>query len=200
MQLYIRPYPHSTYTNMPYDKVKGTANYGFFDIKKYPGKIKDIKEVTQFPRMVDLIKVINSLELLRTFGCDISYDVITFQPKTVLKSYINLCYDSEDTNKYESMYYKFIADLLKLYDEKHKSENSIIEFIINPTNFHSMEKYKKGVSIAQKTLLYSGYSLNISILGMGDDSATAYKAWESAIDFITNNIKKAYNEHIHFRP
>ena len=175
MQIYLKPYPHSTYTNVPYAPVKGTKNVGYFNVKKYPGKIKQIPELKNEPEMVDLIQKLNKESRFNTFGCDVGTEI---RGLIFMKwSFVNLFFTNLDSNKLEGNYYDQVSKFINKYMND-TTENVIVEFIINPTNFHDFERFKNGVKPSEETVLFRGFSLNCKIIGAGvaqDDSADLWK-------------------------
>jgi len=117
MQIYLKPYPHNTYTNVPYAPVKGTQNIGYLDVKKYPGKVKSMPELKIAPQMVDLIQRINRESELTTFGCDVGADSYAKTHNGIFTkwSFINMFFTELDDNKLEGAYYLLVSDLATAY-------------------------------------------------------------------------------------
>lgn len=185
MQIYLKPYPHNTYTNVPYAPVKGTQNAGYFDIKKFPGKAMQIPELKNEPLMVEWIQKINKESRLSTFGCDIGAE--TYQAVHTKWSFINIFLTDLDDNLTEQDYYMMISDFIKQYSDE-PSDNIVVEFIINPTNFHDFDRFKKGVRPNEETVLFRGYSLNCKIMGAGDSLDSATELWHTGLNMVGNYL------------
>lgn len=181
MQIYLKPYPHNTYSNVPYASAKkredGTQNFGFFDIKKYPGKIKKIPELKNEPELTKFIVDLNKDTCFATSGCGIFKQV--YDPNQTYWSFVNIHFADFELNKKESNYIDLIGRFLVGYSEVDlEFENAIIEFVLNPTNFHDMEKFKKGAMPSERTVLFPGWSLNVKVLGIGKEEETAKGLWQ----------------------
>lgn len=176
MQIYLKPYPHNTYCNVPYSSEKvrsdGSRNYGFVNVKKYKGLLKKIPEITNLPKLGELIEKVNAGEAIATYGCDHGVDPIGNYHQAW--AFVNLYFDNFDLNHSEEYYLKLVSKFLEQYAADHH-ENLIIEFISSPTNFHDFEKIKKGATPKEETIEFRGYSMNCKIIGVGatfDDAKT----------------------------
>lgn len=181
MQIYLKPYPHSTYSNVPYafsDKREdGTQNFGFFDVKKYPGLIKKIPELKDEPILTKFVIDINKESCFATSGCGIYKQ--EYGTNQTYWSFVNLHFADFELNKIESNYIDLVGRFLIAYSEVDlKFENAIIEFILNPTTFHDMAKFKKGIAPSEKTILFQGWSLNVKVLGIGVEGENAEGLWK----------------------
>jgi len=186
MQIYLKPYPHSTYCNVPYAPEKRSGmkeqNYGFFDVKKYPGKLKQIPELKEVPEMLSLIENVNKNSIFETYGINFRMEpLVGFPVRHVYWTWVNLGFAELDLNTEESTYYQLIGQFLQDYVEDGK-ENAIIEFILNPTNFHDRDRFRKGVKPKEETVVFRGWCLNVKIMGVGDTFDGAKQLWQHGAD------------------
>ena len=184
MQIYLKPYPHNTYSNVPYafsdEREDGTQNYGFFDVKKYPGLIKKIPELKDEPDLTKFVVDINKESCLATSGCGVYKQV--YGENQTYWSFVNMHFADFELNRKESSYIDLVGRFLVSNSEVDiKFENAIVEFILNPTNFHDLAKFKKGAAPSEKTVLFTGWSLNVKVLGIGKDEASAKDLWKIAL-------------------
>ncbi len=189
MQLYVKPYPHQTFANVPYSAEKkrgdGSRNHGFFDVKKYPGHLKKIPEIKELPEMLELIERINKHSLLTTFGCDEGIDPVPGSSYVQVWTFINLHFDDMKHNESEEEYFKLIGDFM-YYSSKDVEENAVVEFITSPTNYHDKVKFKKGAKPSEKTKLFQGWSLNCKVVGIGSNNIEARGLWQHGMEKITH--------------
>lgn len=189
MQLYLKPYPYQTFANVPYAAEKkrtdGSRNSGFFDVKKYPGQLKNIPEIKEWPELKELIEQINLNSNLSTFGCDTGIDAVPGSPYMQVWSFLNLHFDDMSQNESEEEYFKLIGDFL-YYSSTDNEENTVVEFITSPTNYHDKDKFKKGATPSEKTKLFQGWSLNCKVVGIGINNIEARGRWQYGMDKVTN--------------
>lgn len=192
MQIYLKPYPHNTYCNVPYAEEKtrhnGTRNYGYKDVKKFRGLIKKIPEVKDSPKLGDLIQKINQ-EMFTTSGCDIGVGPVGIYHQSW--AFVNFHFDDMDLNHTEENYFNLVAKFLE-YFATEQTENLVIEFIINPTNFHDPERIKKGVKPNEDTVMFRGYSINCKIIGVGESIDLAKSIMNLGLDHATEFLSR-YN-------
>ena len=86
MQLYVKPYAHNTNCNIPYPPRDNDK--GFFNIKKYPGLIKKVPELAEWPDLANCIEQINKDSIFATYGCDRGIEPL--QNLHLVESFINL--------------------------------------------------------------------------------------------------------------
>lgn len=188
MQLYVKPYPYQTFANVPYAAEKqrgdGSRNHGYFDVKKFPGQLKKIPELKEIPELAELIERINRYSQLTTFGCDEGIEQVPGSPYVQVWTFINLHFDNMKHNESEEEYFKLIGDFL-YYSSKDNEENTVVEFITSPTNFHDKIKFKKGAKLGEKTKLFQGWSLNCKVIGIGANNIEARKRWQYGMDKVT---------------
>jgi len=191
MQIYLKPYPYNVYCNVPYveekERFDGSKNYGFKNIKKYKGLIKKIPEVKNFPEFESLITTINSGKIFTTYGCDKKEEALSNFFQSWI--FINFYFDNLTLNKTEELYFNLVSDFLKKYSIE-KTENLIIEFIINPTNFHDFQRIKKGVKPKEETILFRGFSMNCKIIGVSDNPFHANELRNNGIEYINKFLSK----------
>lgn len=181
MQIYLKPYPHNTYSNIPYaaedEREDGTQNFGFFDVKKYPGKIKKIPELIAEPELTDFVVKLNKESIFASSGCGI-YKA-TYGKNQTYWSFVNIHFANIELNRKENQWYEQVGAFLMRYgDIDLAHENAIVEWIMNPTNFHDMKKIRKGAKPNEDTVLFQGWSLNVKLLGIGPDEETAKELWK----------------------
>lgn len=183
MQIYLKPYPYRTNCNVPYPP--RDDDKGFFNIKKYPGQIKKIPELVEWPDLANHIEQINKDSIFATFGCD--REIEPLQNLHLVWSFVNLYFPNIlDNNgaKAEGRYNELVGNFLIEY-ARDTSGNTNIEFIMNPTNYHDFDKIKKGAISSERTLLFIGWSLNIKILGVGPTLEEAKDLWKHGIERTT---------------
>ena len=178
MQIYLKPYPHNTYSNVPYaeedEREDGTQNYGFFDVKKYPGKIKKIPELVDEPELTDFVMRLNKESIFASSGCGIYR--ATYGTNQTYWSFVNIHYAEIELNKEENQWYEQVGAFLMRYGSVDLAyENAIVEWTMNPTNFHDVGKGKKP---SEDTVLFQGFSMNVKLLGIGPDEETAKGLWK----------------------
>lgn len=190
MQIYLKPYPHQTYCNVPYASEKkrsdGTKNYGFFDVKKYPGKVSKIPELENNDVLKRCIEEINSNSTLATYGCEYNATKLNDDFLQVW-SYVNLYFTNLDENIIEGNYFNLVSKFLSEYAFD-IDENIVIEFIINPTNFHNFDKINKGAKPNEETVLFRGFSMNCKIIGVDNNIINATKCWRDGIDNLIHSL------------
>ena len=165
MQIYLKPYPYRTNCNVPYPP--RDDDKGFFNIKKYPGLIKKVPELMEWPDLANCIEQINENSIFATFGCDRGIEPL--QNLQLVESFVNLYFPEIPDNigdEAEGRYNELVGNFLVRY-ARDKFANTNIEFILNTTNYHDFDKIKKGATLSEKTLLFIGWSLNIKILVVG---------------------------------
>lgn len=190
MQIYLKPYPHQTYCNVPYvsekKRVDGTRNYGFFDVKKYPGQLAMIPELRDNEILTRCIKEINLNSELATYGCEYNANRLNDDFLQVW-SYINLYFADLDENKIEGNYFKLVSSFLSDH-ALDVEENIVVEFFINPTNFHDFVKIKNGSKPKEETVLFRGFSMNCKITGVAADIIQATNLWRDGISNLTTSF------------
>lgn len=183
MQVFLKPYAHKTFTNVPYSSDKN-ENAGYIDLYNYPDKIKELPEVKNNPELESLIKAINQHELY-TFGCGLHWDpFLQSSGWYEFASWINLAFLKDQNNASDDMYLKLIGTFL-MSEKKLENEAVTVDFRLNPTNFHDFKRFSMGVSPKEETVKFRGFSLNINICGFGDDSNIALQNWQQGINFVT---------------
>jgi hypothetical protein len=185
MQVYLKPYPHKTYTNVPYapDKDKN-INAGYLDLYNYPAKINQVPELKNNPELKTLVEKINSKELY-TFGCGLNWDpLLQATGWHEFSSYVNLAFLNDDHNLTDKYYLKLVGTFL--LDNIPDNDSCTITFIVNPTNFHNFERFANGVKPKEETVTHRGFSLNIGISGLAEDPKTAVAHWAEGVKFVTD--------------
>lgn len=187
MQIYLKPYAYRTNCNVPYPP--RDANKGFFNIKKYPGLIKKVPELMEWPDLANHIEQINENSIFATFGCDCEIEPL--QSLHLVWSLVNLYFPiiSDNGAEAEGRYNELIGNFLIKY-ARDTVGNTNIEFTLNPTNYHDFDKIKKGAAPSEKTLLFIGWSLNIKVLGVGPTLEEARDLWRHGIERTTEFLVK----------
>jgi len=192
MQIYLKPYPHNTYCNVPYaderERHDGTRNYGYKDVKKFKGLIKKIPEIKEAPNLSDLIQQTNE-GILTTYGCDVGVSPAGNYHQAW--AFINFHFDDMVLNHTEECYFNLVAKFLE-YFATEQTENLIIEFVTNPTNFHDPVRIKKGVTPREETVMFRGYSINCKIIGIGETVNLSKVAMNLGLYHVTEFLSK-YN-------
>lgn len=190
MQIYLKPYPHQTYCNVPYVSEKrrmdGTQNCGFFDVKKYPGQLSIIPELRDNEILKRAIEEINLNSNLATYGCEYNANRLNADFLQVW-SYISIYFADLDENKIEGNYFNLVSNFLSEY-ALDLEENIVVEFFINPTNFHDFAKIKKGSKPKEETVLFRGFSMNCKIIGVAVDIIQATNLWRDGLSNLTTSL------------
>lgn len=188
MQIYVKPYAHRTNCNIP--SLPRDNDMGFFNIKKYPGLIKKIPELVEWPDLANCIEQINKNSIFATFGCDRGIEPL--QNLHLIESFVNLYFPYIQDNvggEAEGKYNELIGNFF-IEHARDTFGNTNIEFVMNPTNYHNFDKIKKGAIPSEKTLLFIGWSLNVKILGIGETLKDAHDLWKYGIDKTTKFLVK----------
>jgi len=183
MQIYLKPYAYRTNCNVPYPP--RDDDKGFFNIKKYPGLIKKVPELVEWPDLADCIEQINKNSIFATYGCDRQIELL--QNLQLVWSFVNLYFpviSDNDGAEAEGRYNELVGSFLIKY-AKDTHGNTNVEFIMNPTNYHDFDKIKKGAAPSEKTFLFIGWSLNIRVLGVGPTLEEARDLWKHGIERTT---------------
>jgi hypothetical protein len=190
MQIYLKPYAHKTYTNVPYAPAKDkNVNSGYLDLYNYPAKINQVPELKNNPELRILVEQINQHELY-TFGCGLNWDpVLQATGWHEFSSYVNLAFVQDEHNLTDKYYLKLAGTFL-LQDTIPEKDAVTINFIINPTNFHSFQRFSKGVKPKEETVTHRGFSLNLSISGLSEDPKTAVAHWAEGVQFVTDFFRQ----------
>lgn len=179
-------YHHSTYCNVPYASQKGTKNLGFFDVKKYPGQIKKVSELANKPEFYNLVKSINEDSIFATYGCDYGVEHETYLYE--VSSFVNLYIYDLEVNEHEGIYNDIVGTFLKKFADNDQ-DKTMIDFTINPTNFHDFGRIRKGVKPKEETVVFRGWSLNCKIIGVADNLEQTEQSWLYGIDKCTEFFK-----------
>ena len=185
MQIYLKPYPHNTYSNVPYasEKVRadGSRNYGFVNVRKYKGLLKKIPEITTLSELGNLIEKANSGQTIATYGCD--HGIAPLGIYHQAWAFVNFYINDLELNHSEEHYLKLVSQFLVEYAADHH-ENLIVEFITNPTNFHDFKKIKKGSTPKEETIEFRGYSMNCKIIGVGPTIEDAKNLLDTGLETV----------------
>jgi len=188
MQMYLKPYPYRTNCNIP--SLSRDDDKGFFNIKKYPGLIKKVPELIEWPDLANCVEQINKNSIFATFGCDRGMEQLP--DLQLIWSFVNLyfpeVYDNDGAEA-EGRYNEIVGKFLIEY-ARDTYGNTNIEFTMNPTNYHDFDKIKKGATPSEKTLLFIGWSLNIKILGVGATLEDAHNLWKHGLERTTEFLVK----------
>lgn len=188
MQIYLKPYPYRTNCNIP--SLPRSDDKGFFNIKKHPGLIKKVPELVEWPDLANCVEQINKNSIFATFGCD--REIEPLQNLQLVWSFVNLylpVISDNDGTEAEGRYNELIGNFLIKY-ARDTFGNTNIEFMLNPTNYHDLDKIKKGATPSEKTLLFVGWSLNIKTLGVGSTLEEARDLWKHGIERTTEFLVK----------
>ena len=190
MQIYLKPYQHKTYTNVPYAADKDTSvNAGYMDLYNYPAKINQVPELKNNPELKELVQEINKHEIY-TFGVGLNWDpLLQASGWHEFSSYVNVAFNNDANNETDKMYLKLVGTFL-LENDIPENDAVTINFIINPTNFHDFERFSKGVKPKEETVKYRGFSLNVNVSGLGQDPKTAVAHWSEGVKFLTEFFAK----------
>lgn len=185
MQIYLKEYSYETPCNVPYAREKaredGSQNFGFMNVKKFPGQLKNIPELKKMPVLGDFVESVNAESNLSTYGCE--YSANNLENQTEVWSYVNMNFEDDEMNKSKEHYLDLISRFIA-HAKEDKIEFAVVEFIINPTQFHDREKVKKGAKPSEKTVLYQGWSLNIKVTGFAETLELAMGSWMHGILFM----------------
>jgi len=178
MLIFVKEYPYPTPCNVPYAKEKqrqdGSQNFGYIDIEKYPGKINNIPELTDFPIFKEFIKEINENNTMYTYGCDVGTEKIINE--NIVWSFVNISFKDDKLNKDKIKYMEFISSIFK-YLKTDTLDTISIDVTLNPTQYHNKEKIKKGARPSKNTLEYKGWSINIKISSYNEKIEVATAGW-----------------------
>ena len=116
---------------------------------------------------------LNKESIFASSGCGI-YKA-TYGTNQTYWSFVNIHYAEIELNKEENQWYEQVGAFLMRYGSVDLAyENAIVEWTMNPTNFHEPKVKKPN----EDTVLFQGFSMNVKLLGIGPDEETAKGLWK----------------------
>ena len=159
----------------------GRTDVGFIDTKRYPSRLGEIHEASEFPELRNLIRTLSSRKsFFRTLSCEMRYspsDHSAFRKKAV--SWLDICFEIAVFNLSDQPYAELAMDCRRSCSAFRLGEfdGTAVHFIVCPTTYNELPA--------------NGYRLRIWSLGYGNSNKQAYRNWRLAFSRVSRLLLMA---------